>query len=141
MIPESVLLSAESHSVTGEAIRLLLALAAQYKGRNNGNLCAALSVLRQYGFNSADTIARALAQLTEAGLIIRTREGAFQGESSKCALYAVAWKAIDECPGKDLTVSPTKAPPRLFLPAGKTKRPVRKSDTSRSENRSEAARQ
>lgn len=118
-IPANVLQSPEFHGITGEAVRLLLALAAQYNGHNNGNLCAALSVARQYGFKSGDTLARAIAGLIEAGLIIRTREGMFNGAGSKCALFAIAWKAIDPCPGKDLTVAPTKAPPRLFVPAAK----------------------
>lgn len=118
-IPASVLQSAEFHGITGEAVRLLLALAAQYNGHNNGNLCAALSLAKQYGFRSGDTLARAIAGLLEAGLIIRTREGMFQGAGSKCALYAIAWKPIDACPGKGLTVEPTNAPPRLFIPASK----------------------
>lgn len=119
MIPESVLQSPEFHGITGEAVRLLLALAAQYNGHNNGNLCAASSVAKLYGFKSGDTLARAIVGLLEAGLIIRTREGLFNGAGSKCALYAIAWKAIDACPGKDLTIAPTSAPPRLFMPATK----------------------
>lgn len=120
MIPASVLLSPEFHGITGQAVRLLLALAAQYNGHNNGNLCAASSVAKLYGFRSGDTLARAITGLLEAGLIIRTRDGLFQGAGSKCALYALAWKAIDACPGKGLTVEPTNAPPRLFIPAGKS---------------------
>lgn len=126
LIPESILLSVEFHGLSGGALRLLLALAAQYNGYNNGNLCAALSVLRQYGFTSSDTVARAIQAALEAGLIIRTREGLFQGGHSQCALFALAWQAIDPCPGKGLTVSPTNAPPRLFFPASKTKAPIRK---------------
>lgn len=116
-VPANVLQSPEFHGITGEAVRLLLALAAQYNGHNNGNLCAASSVAKLYGFKSGDTLARAIAGLLEAGLIIRTREGMFQGAGSKCALYAIAWKPIDACPGKGLTVEPTQGPPRLFIPA------------------------
>lgn len=115
-VPANVLQSPEFHGITGEAVRLLLALAAQYNGHNNGNLCAALRVAKQYGFRSGDTLARAITRLIDAGLIIRTREGMFQGAGSKCALYALAWKRIDACPGKGLTVEPTQGPPRLFIP-------------------------
>lgn len=120
-IPANVLQSPEFHGITGQAVRLLLALAAQYNGHNNGNLCAASSVAKLYGFKSGDTLARAIFGLLDAGLIIRTREGMFNGAGSKCALYAIAWKPIDACPGKDLTVAPTSAPPRLFIPAEKQK--------------------
>lgn len=116
-IPVSVLLSAEYHDLTGGAVRLLVALAAQYNGHNNGNLCAALSTLKRYGLNSSDVISRGLLALLEVGLIIKTRDGYFNGGHSQCALYAIAWKAINDCPGKGLTVQATLAPPRCFLPA------------------------
>lgn len=119
MIPENVLLSTAYHGIRGEAARLLTAIAVQFNGHNNGNLCAAMSVLRKYGFTSADTVARSLKALLEQGLIIRTREGYFQGSTSKCALYALGWHKIDECPGKGLTVGPTKTPPTIFTPAEK----------------------
>lgn len=136
MVPDNVLKCPELHSVPGEAVRLLLALTSQYNGRNNGDLCAALSVLRDYGFTSADTVSRGLKVLLDAGLILRTRDGTFQGGASTCALFAIAWKAIDACPGKGLTVRPTSAPPRVFRAAAKATHPVRKSDISQSENRS-----
>lgn len=139
MIPESVLLSTNFHGIPGEAVRLLLALAGQYNGHNNGNLCAAMSVLRQYGFTSCDTVNRALRAALEADLIIRTRDGMFQGEKSQCALFALAWKPINACPNKGLMVKPTVAPPRLFIPSKEIQRPVRKPDKGRSENQSEAS--
>ena len=119
-IPVSVLSSAEYHGLNGGAVRLLIALAAQYNGHNNGNLCAALSILKRYGLNSSDVISRGLRALLDARLIIKTRDGYFNGGHSQCALYAVAWKAINDCPGKELTVRATHAPPRCFIAAGST---------------------
>lgn len=135
MLPDVVLRSPEAHSVPGEAIRLLVALAAQYNGSNNGNLSAALSVLRAYGFTSSDTVSRNLRKLEGTGLIVRTRDGMFSCGVPACALYALAWKRIDACPGKSLTVTPTDRPPRSFQAANIAKRSVRKSEQARSENR------
>lgn len=127
-IPDNVLRSAECHGVNGEAIRLLTALAAQYNGHNNGNLAAAMSIMRPYGFTRADTVFRSVHALLNAGLIIRTREGIFSSVKPKPALYALAWKRIDECPGKGLTVNATNAPPRTFRPADLAESRTRKSE-------------
>lgn len=125
-LPDNMLRSPEYHSIPGEGVRLLNALAAQYNGYNNGDLTAALSVLRAYGFTSSDTVSTNLRKLEKAGLIVRTRDGMFCGGTSTCALYALGWKPIDACPGKRLTVAPTDRPPRSFQPANIAKRPVRK---------------
>lgn len=126
-LPDVVLRSQEAHSVPGEAIRLLAALAAQYNGYNNGNLSAALSVLRHYGFTSNDTVSRNLGNLERAGLIVRTRDGMFSCGVPACALFALGWQRIDACPGKRLTVAPTDRPPRSFRAANIGKQSVRKS--------------
>ncbi|MFP5441355.1 MAG: hypothetical protein ACLGHJ_07675 [Gammaproteobacteria bacterium] len=107
---------------------MLLALAAQYNGNNNGNLCAALTVVRNYGLNSSDTVSTNLRRLEQASLIVRTRDGMFCGGASTCALFALTWRPIDACPGKRLTVAPTDKPLRSFQPATLAKRPVRKSE-------------
>ena len=59
--------------------------------------------------------------LLESKLIIKTREGWFQGEySSRCALYAVTWLGINECVGKDLDLKPNPKPLRSFSIENKT---------------------
>jgi len=126
MLPDAVLRSPEYHQLPGGAVRVLLALAAQYNGNNNGNLCAALTVVRNYGLNSSDTVSTNLRRLEQASLIVRTRDGMFCGGASTCALFALTWRPIDACPGKRLTVAPTDKPPRSFQPAALAKRPVRK---------------
>lgn len=115
MIPLSVLASPEFHSIPGEAVRLLLALASQYNGYNNGNLNAALSEMRKHGFTSQGTLSRAIRRLLETSLIIKTRQGYFAAGKSTCSLFAIAWKPINECPGKGLEVKPTLAPPKTFI--------------------------
>lgn len=128
MLPDAVLRSPEYHQLPGGAVRVLLALAAQYNGNNNGNLCAALTVVRNYGLNSSDTVSTNLRRLEQASLIVRTRDGMFCGGASTCALFALTWRPIDACPGKRLTVAPTDKPLRSFQPATLAKRPVRKSE-------------
>lgn len=125
-LPHSVLLSEEYHNLPGGAVRLLIALAAQYNGRNNGDLSAALSVVRRFGLNSADTVSANLKRLETLGLIVRTRDGLFCGGASTCALYALTWKQIDQCPGKHLSIPPTDRPYRTFHPAKFAESPIRK---------------
>jgi len=76
---------------------LLLDLFMQYRGDNNGDLCAAWKVMRRRGWKSEATLNRAKKQLIELGLIVETRKGA---RPNKASLYAVTWCALDECNGK-----------------------------------------
>jgi len=74
----------------------------QYNGFNNGDLCAAFSVLNKRGWKSKGTVNRALKELKERGWIIVSR----QGGKNQCSLYALTFQAIDECKGK-LDIKPT----------------------------------
>lgn len=100
--------------LSGNAVKLLMDFACQYNGKNNGDLTNALSVLRLRGWRSRGTLQRATSELLEAGLIIQTREGRFTNPGGICALYALSWHPIDECPGKRLSVEPSVTPPRKF---------------------------
>lgn len=108
-LPHAVLRSAEFAALSARATKLLCDLLAQYRGDNNGDLCAAFSVLRPRGWQGAATVARALAELQAADFIVRTRAGG----RHKAALYAVTFYEMDFCAGKlDL-----KAPSRAFMGA------------------------
>ena len=113
-IPHSVLDHPDYIRLKGGAIKLLNELVRQYNGKNNGNLTVAYSVLKGRGFNSKDTITKGKNELLEAGLIVLTREGFFSNPGAKCALYALAWQAIDECPSIGLDIAPTVKPYRSF---------------------------
>lgn len=102
---------ADFRNLSFSAKSLLLILAYQYRGKNNGDLTAAHSILKGWGFGSRGTIAKAISELQRANLIVTTREGRFQRPNSMCSLYALTWKPIDECGGK-LDVNPTLTPPR-----------------------------
>ena len=97
-------------SLSHNAFRLLVYIARQYNGRNNGDLCATLSQLKRYGFNSNDSITRGIRELLECNLIMQTKQG---GLNIGPNLYAITWQPIDECGGK-LDVQPTTNAPRLF---------------------------
>lgn len=105
-IPHAVQDSAAWAMASATAIKMLCDLARQYNGRNNGDLCAALTVLRPRGWRSPDTVHWALRELLHYGFIVLTRQGGLHMPS----LYALTWHPIHECGGK-LDCAPTHAPP------------------------------
>ena len=112
-IPRIVMDTDDYKNLNGNAIKLLLELAYQYRGNNNGDLSATFSHMRKRGFKSKETLTNALRSLQGANLIIRTREGMFLNPGGRCALYALTWLPIDECKGKH-DLSPTVTPVRRF---------------------------
>jgi predicted transcriptional regulator len=106
--------SPDYRNLKGNAVKLLNALLMQFNGRNNGDLSAAWTLMKRQGFCSRGTLDRALEQLLDANLVMRTREGFFANPGGRCALYAVTWLPIDECPGKHLDVRATVRPHRKF---------------------------
>lgn len=87
----------------------MIDLYAQYNGKNNGDLCAAYSMMQKHGWRSKGTLARALTELVNAGFILITR----QGGKHKANLYAVTFRGVDECGGK-LDINPTPVPPNTW---------------------------
>jgi hypothetical protein len=113
-IPRAVMLNEDYRQLPGNAVKLLMAIVHQYRGRNNGDLNAAYSVMSEWGFNSKQTLSNALQALLKSGLIHKTRQGRFTNPGGVCSLYAITWRPIDECPGKQLEAKPTNTPPRKF---------------------------
>ncbi len=100
-IPHSVLNGAAYLSVSSHARMLLFDLTAQYKGDNNGDLCAAFSMMKLRGWKSTHTLLNAKRELLDVILIEETRKGA---RPNLASLYAVTWLALDDCKGKlDMT--------------------------------------
>lgn len=113
-LPYRLLISDAFDNLSTKAVTVLIKLARNYNGRNNGDLSCTASMMAKGKPMDAKTLASALAELMDAGPIIRTRESRKGGREqgmARCALYAITWAAIDECPGKDLEVSP--GPPRF----------------------------
>jgi len=97
-------------SLKGNSIKLLIDIASQYNGHNNGDLCAALTLMKKRNWNSNQQLQKALKELQERNLIVQTRQG---GLNMGPNLYAISWQPINACGGK-LDVEPTTLPPRLF---------------------------
>lgn len=105
-LPHYIVRSPEFRKLPPWPLKLLIELASDYNGFNNGNLSAAFSVLKERGWNSPGTLSDALKYLQEKRWIIRTRTG----NKNRCALYAITWWAIDDCPGKHLEIKPEATP-------------------------------
>jgi len=100
LLPFAVLESGAYLSLTGQQIRLLLDIAHQYKGDNNGRLLAAWTYLsEERGWTSKQTIATALEALLSRGLLFKTRQGQ---RPNKTSWYAVTWQPLDHHPGMDV---------------------------------------
>lgn len=95
-VPHPVMDSLNWQRCTATAIKLLMELARQYNGRNNGDLSAAMGILGPRGWSSPETVTNAHRELQHYGLIELTRQGGLHGPS----LYALTWYPIDDCGGK-----------------------------------------
>jgi hypothetical protein len=93
--------------LNGWATKLVVDLARQYNGRNNGDLSAEWSRMCRRGWNSKGTLYQAIKDVLEAGLILQTRQG---GRGIGVSLYALTWQPIDDCNGK-LDVPATQVAP------------------------------
>ena len=121
-LPHAVLNHENFIRLHAHSVKLLIDIYAQYRGYNNGNLCAAFSVMKKRGWKSKAQLQKALKELKQIGWLLVTR----QGGRNKPNLYAVTFQAIDECGGK-LDISPTIASPgnwRLPVPENKTCAPA-----------------
>ena len=86
--------------------KLILDLARQYSGFNNGYLCASRSLMRQCGWRSSVTLFTATLECEHYGLLVRTQ----QGGRNKPNLHAFSWRRIDDKPGQPLERLPTTKP-------------------------------
>lgn len=108
-LPYVVLRSAGFARLGPHAVKLLMDLLAQYKGDNNGDLCASWTLMKERGWRSRDTLNKARRALLDGEWITITR----QGGRRRPTLYAVTFYAIDECGGK-LDVRSTHSPPSAW---------------------------
>jgi len=95
-IPRVCMLNDNYIKLSPYAKVLLWEFCFQYNGFNNGDLCAAFSVMKKRGWKSPSTLSRALKELRKIEWIIVSR----QGGRNLCSLYALTFQAIDDCKGK-----------------------------------------
>lgn len=105
MLEHELLKSPYYLNLSYKAKILLIEVLFQFNGKNNGDICLTLSVMRKRGWSSNDTLTSAVNELIEAELLVLTR----QGGRNKCNLYGLTWMKINECGGK-LDIKPTHTP-------------------------------
>lgn len=110
-LPLSVLTSRAYIDASPHARMLLMDLFMQYRGDNNGDLCAAWKFMKPRGWRSEATLNKAKRELLGLGLVVETRKGA---RPNKASLYAVTWCALDYCGGK-LDMSPSGFPRKAYM--------------------------
>jgi hypothetical protein len=98
-LPSRIIRSAEYVNLSHAARSLLILVAAQYTGHNNGRLVATPKYLRTLGWLSNDSTTKCLKELVDGGLLVRTRLGACP---NKAAWYAITWRSLDVRDGLDL---------------------------------------
>lgn len=103
-LPHAVLRSKEFCTLSRFALKALMDLLAQYRGDNNGDLCAAWSLMTRRGWRSRDSLAKGLRELRDTDFLIVTR----QGGRHKATLYGVSFYEIDWCSGKLDITAPTR---------------------------------
>ncbi|GGX89986.1 hypothetical protein GCM10007160_16770 [Litchfieldella qijiaojingensis] len=110
-LPKLLMDHPDFRELSGSALKVLLALGYQHNGFNNGDLSCTSTTMSEWGGMSPTTLAKALRELQERNLIIKSRDAQVGREGPRCALYAFTWAPIDDCGGK-LDISPTTTPRR-----------------------------
>lgn len=131
-IPRMVLEHPDYIGLSYKAKALLLELAYQYRGNNNGDLTTAFSILKDRGWKREATVCAAVDELIKTNLVVRSREGRFSNPGARCALYALTWQRMDDIKGKGLDLPPSITPLRKFSMEAKpiNKTPITQSVTS-----------
>ena len=103
-LPHNLLRHENFKCLRAKPTKLLIDIAVQYRGTNNGDLCAPLSIMRERGWSSNDQLFRARKELVDRGFLRVSR----QGGRNQCTFYALTWQPIDDCRGKlDITATTT----------------------------------
>lgn len=97
-IPWMVLDSPAYLQLSHPAKSLLLEIARQFHGDDNGRMIVTLAYLKPRGWTSYDTIQRAKQELLDAGLIFETVKG---HRPHKASWYALTWLSLDKLDGFD----------------------------------------
>ncbi len=108
MIPCEVMESAAFTTLQPYAVLTLIA-AAQYSGKNNGDIAITWDTVRRYGLRSKEQLVKALRVLLEHRLLLKTRQGG-KRPMGPC-LYALTWRSIDTRErGYDQGITPSLVP-------------------------------
>jgi hypothetical protein len=97
-LPVALLDCPAYHGLSVYAKVLLIDVARQYMGANNGTLLGSKRKMEEYGWKSSDTLHKALRELLEARLLFRTVQGQ---RPNKASWYALTWRTLDKSDGYD----------------------------------------
>lgn len=86
-LPISLINSRDWAVLRPHTVKLLVDIASQYDGKNNGALCASYSVMEKHGWRSKSTLSLAVRSAIKSGFLIVTRPGA----GPFPALYAISF--------------------------------------------------
>jgi hypothetical protein len=104
LIPWAVLDSPTYRTLSMHARALLLEMARQFVGNNNGSLLCSRKYMGERGWNSVDMLSKAKAELLAAGFLHETVKGQ---RPNKASWYAVTWLALDRLKGYDAGAAET----------------------------------
>ena len=90
-VPVSFITHEAFSELSGNGLKLLIAMLSGFVGNNNGHLVATHSQMRRFGFSSKESLSRAIRELLAFGLIVRTRAQVRRSP----ALYAITWLPIN----------------------------------------------
>ena len=99
MMPHALLNCAKFRALSPIGVKLLLDVAGQYNGKNNGDLSAAWKVMQPRGWRSEATLGKAKKELLKAGFIAETRKGRLP---NVCSLYGITWQPMNANPKLDI---------------------------------------
>jgi hypothetical protein len=97
-IPTEVLTSDAFKTLPNSAVRVLVAIAAQFRGNNNGDLAMTWSTALLYGISSKNSLVESLPELQRRGFIQKTKQGGKRPLGP--TLYAITWQPINDLKGK-----------------------------------------
>lgn len=107
-IPCAVVDAVSFQGARPTAKALLVELIRQHNRKNNGHFQLARHYMKTRGWSSPDVIRRAVEDLIERGLVIRTRQGGLNTGPSR---YAVTWLRISNFAELDIQ-------PKEYWPGG-----------------------
>ena len=95
-VPRYVIDTPAFKSLRGNSVKLLVLLASQYKGNNNGDLIITHSFYKSH-FKSSQTMYAARDELEEKGFIATNAYGGMScGGYKTPSLYALTWLPVDD---------------------------------------------
>lgn len=130
--PHAVMDSTAYQGASYAARALLLELMRQHTGRNNGHFQLATRWLRDRGWNSADRIQRAKAEVIARQLAIKTRLG---GLNAGPDLWAVTWLPISDYSGLTEASAGTYHPGAWHFLSPPLPLPTKQGDSEKREER------